>query len=61
MPAIGAAPRFAAGAAFPLGVAVRAVAFVFVAGFPFAAGLFAGFFLAGIGIVMPGMFMPCID
>jgi hypothetical protein len=55
MPVIGAALRFA-GAAFRFAGAGFALA-----GFPFAAGLAAGFFLAGIGIVMPGMFMPCID
>jgi hypothetical protein len=27
----------------------------------FAAGFAAGFFFAGIGIDMPGMFIPCIE
>jgi hypothetical protein len=52
IPALGAAARFS-GAAFRLAVA----AFVL----PLATGFAAGFFLAGIGIVMPGMFIPCID
>jgi hypothetical protein len=55
MPAIGAALRFAE-AAFRLVAAGLALV-----GLPFTAGLAAGFFFAGIGIVMPGMFIPCID
>jgi hypothetical protein len=51
IPAIGAAVRFP-GAVFRL-VATLAL--------PFVAAFAAGFFLAGIGIVMPGMFIPCID
>ena len=59
MLAVGAARRVVVGAAGRLAGAGRALA-----GLPFAAGLAAGFFFAGIGIVMPGIAewsMPCID